>query len=167
MTLSGSPHETNRIGKYPNAVTFTVLPALVPWQRKQLSNWLTAGLTAVMPSTALIPAVPFCDARIAGGLLNAVVCWDACGLWQSTQVACRLLLSSADSARSCRLLVEGTGCAPVFANSPYTFKVAGWVFEPAWHAMQSCSFTLRNRRAGPEALCGMWQALQPFCATVP
>ena len=32
-----------------------LLPVLVPWQRRQFSYWLTAGLTTVLPSVALMP----------------------------------------------------------------------------------------------------------------
>src|SRR5215468_9755445 len=110
---------------------FTCLPELVPWQRRQVSYWFTAGFTGVVPSVSLTPSVLFCDGRGAGGSVNPAVCSDACGLWQSTQVACRLLFNSADSARSCKLFAEGAGCDPTFANSAYTLRSAGCVLVPA------------------------------------
>ena len=62
--------------------------------------------------------------------MNAVVGWAAWGLWQSTQVAWRLLFRSPASPRSCELFATGGGCDPVFANSLYTFKSAGCVLVP-------------------------------------
>src|SRR5271157_4582275 len=117
MMLRGSPAETAHLGRYPNAAS-DCFPLLVPWQRKQVSYWLTAGFTVVLPSLALIPTAPFCDPRKTGGNgeLNEVTAKDVWPLWQSTQVECRLLFSSGASAASCVLLPAGKGC-PFLANS--------------------------------------------------
>src|SRR5271169_6015503 len=71
ITFRKSPEATSRTGKYPNA-GFAAFPALVPWQRRQLSYSLTAGNTTVTPSAALTPAMPFCDTRTAGGGVKLV-----------------------------------------------------------------------------------------------
>ena len=41
--------------------------------------------------------------------MNELSCIEACGLWQSTHVACRLLLTSAVSPASCVLIPDGYG----------------------------------------------------------
>src|SRR5215469_3695080 len=89
-TLSGSAAEVTRLGRYPNSCGL-VFPVLLPWHRKQFSYWFTAGETTLCPSIALIPLIPFCDGRISGGVGKLrPTCLLPCGLWQSTQVACRL-----------------------------------------------------------------------------
>jgi hypothetical protein len=50
----------------------TCFPTLVPWHRKQLSYWLTAGLTTVTPSMALTPVTFVCGGRTVGGKDNVV-----------------------------------------------------------------------------------------------
>ena len=58
---------------------------LVPWQRKQFSYWLTAGLTTVFPSVALIPIT--CSAKNGRWARQGRTRpgWSECGLWQSTR----------------------------------------------------------------------------------
>src|SRR5271165_6891727 len=98
IRFSPSLAVTARTGKYPK-IACVCLPVLVPWQRRQVSYWFTAGLNTVTPSVALIPNAPSWEGRIAGGCteLKEVTAWEACGLWQSTQVACRLLFNTAGS----------------------------------------------------------------------
>src|SRR5450631_1890607 len=100
------------------------LPGPLPWQRRQFSYWLTDGVSTVMPSNALIPCTPDCDARKVGGGPNTVTWLEACALWQSVQVAWRLLNSTAGSAASCPLFPEGSGC-PVLVISVITLGAAG------------------------------------------
>src|ERR1035441_8515625 len=96
---------------------------LVPWQRRQVSYRLTAGMIGVMPSSALMPVAPACGGRMAGGAENWNYGLEACALWQSTHVACRLLLSSATSAASWKLFPEGRG-ALTFAPSAMMLEKA-------------------------------------------
>ena len=57
-----------------------------------------------------MPTTPDCEMRIAGGGSESRdLRSDACALWQSTQVAWRLLFSTAGSAASCGLLPAGSG----------------------------------------------------------
>src|ERR1022692_4963672 len=106
--------------------------------------------------------------RTRGGGGNTPTGLDECPLWQSTQVAWRLLFSSTLSAASCGLVVAGNGC-PIL-GAAYSAKTLGGAGDinvpPLWQAMQSCSFCPRSRRAGPWALCGAWQEMHAFCATV-
>src|SRR5271167_46451 len=121
----------------------------------------------VMPSDALIPATPFCETRTAGGGGKVVTCCDPCPLWQSAQVACRLLLSSTSSVASWVLFPAGKGC-PTLENSAKTLGMAGVRFvPPLWQPTQSCSFGPCSNRAGPSALCGVWQEMHALLATVP
>ena len=99
MTLPGSAgFDTYRTGRYPN---FDVVgfPVDVPWQRRQFSYWFCAGTTGVIPSLAEIPFTPVWDGRMSGGGVNVVTCCAPCGLWQSAQVAWRLLFRRIASAR--------------------------------------------------------------------
>ncbi len=106
----------------------TCLPELVPWQRRQFSYWFTAGVSTVTPSVALMPATSFCETRISGGGGKTPTAWDPWPLWQSTQVAWRLLLSRALSAASCGLVELGNGC-PIFGEA-YSAKT--FVVRAAW-----------------------------------
>src|SRR5208283_2817890 len=89
MTFSGSPADTAHTGKYPRVAGIVVFPVLLPWHLRQLSYWFTAGFNTVIPSVALMPSTPFCDARSAGGRRNEATCAAEWGLWQSTHVAWR------------------------------------------------------------------------------
>src|ERR1035437_9227032 len=114
--FNGSDADTYHVGRYPNDVS-VCLPVLVPWQRRQLSYWFWAGEIVLIPSPATIPFTAFWELRICGGAPNALpTCCAPCGLWQSTQVECRLLFSSVGSAASCVLLPAGKGCA-ILENS--------------------------------------------------
>src|SRR5258707_10415716 len=93
IRFRGSAAETTRVGRYPNRAGSVSLPALVPWQRRQFSNWLMAGLRTVIPSAALTPAAPFCEGRIAGGAPSAAARMLWWGFGQSTPVAWRVFLS--------------------------------------------------------------------------
>src|SRR5262249_31831810 len=147
MMFKGSPADAAQTGKYPNFVS-TTLPALLPWQRRQFSYWLTAGVRTVSPSPALIPTTEACEERSAGGEANVVTGVELCGLWQSTQVAWRLLLRTALSARSWTFVPVAKGWLPAFANSAKTFGATGETLEPPlWQARQACSSFPRSRRA--------------------
>src|SRR5579875_478983 len=107
----------------------------------------------VMPS-APTPTVPACDTRTRGGTLNEVTSCALCGLWQSTQVAWRLLLSTAASLASCWLLPLGKGWL-ILLYSAKTLGAAGERFDPMlWQDVQADSFCPRSRRTAPGALCG-------------
>src|SRR5882762_2696302 len=154
MMFNGSPADAIQTGKYPNFVS-AAFPALAPWQRRQFSYWFTAGVRTVCPSDALIPTTEVCEGRIAGGAANDVTGSDPCGLWQSTQVACRLLLRTASSFRSWILVPDANGC-PIFENSKKTFGATGEKLKPpVWKARQACSSVPRSSRAGPVALCSV------------
>src|SRR5579863_3016575 len=116
-----------------------------------------------------MPATFFCETRMSGAGGKTATGWEPCGLWQSTQVACRLLLSSVFSAASCGLAALGKGwpiLGAAYSENTLANCTIGEMLEPLWQAMQSCSFWPRSRRAGPVALCGAWQAIQASAATV-
>src|SRR6266568_6805947 len=120
-----------------------------------------AGSSALVPSLALMPAMFFCEMRISGGGGNMPTAWEPCPLWQSTHVACRLLLSNVSSAASCGLVEFGNGW-PIFgvAYAENTFGAGGEMFEPPlWQAMQSCSFGPRSNLAAAVLLWGAWQEM--------
>src|SRR6266568_331104 len=130
-----------------------------------------------MPSDELTPETFVCDALISGASPNEVTCLEACGLWQSTHVAWRLLLSTTDSAASCELLVVPAGNGwPIFANSDDTSGAAGERFDPPlWHVVQlwvvassagAAGDAGLSSRVDPNALCGMWLEVHAFLATV-
>ena len=73
MRFNGSPVCSKRLGRYPYTAKIC-FPALVPWQRRQISYWLIAGLTTVMPSATLTPLAPFCEGRSAVEANDAVFC---------------------------------------------------------------------------------------------
>src|ERR1035437_2705654 len=137
IKLRASPGATARTGKYPKT-GFTTFPLLFPWQRRQFSYWFTAGFTMVVPS-ALTPAIPDCDTRIDGGsrFVNEAT-WNAeWALWQSTQVACRLLLRTTfcpirSSAASWLFVPCGKGWPtfPALVYSANTFGAAGEILAP-------------------------------------
>src|SRR5258708_7191265 len=67
----------------------TCLPELVPWQRRQFSYWLMAGVSTLVPSLGLMPIAFFCEARIRGADGKICTGCDPCGPRESTQVAWR------------------------------------------------------------------------------
>src|SRR5947209_8003911 len=134
----------------------TCLLELVPWQRRQFSYWFTAGLSTLVPSLALMPIVFFCDTRISGAEGNASTGWEPCPLWQSTQVAWRLLLSSVSSAASCGLVEVGNGCptrGDWYSTKTLVKGAMSTLVGPLWQEMQACSSWPRSRRAPEPALC--------------
>src|SRR5690242_19633206 len=92
IRFKASASATARVGAYPNT-GFDTFPVLLPWQRRQFSYWFTAGLMMLTPSAAT-PETPLCETRIVGGcrFANDATAYAECPLWQSTQVAWRLLL---------------------------------------------------------------------------
>src|SRR5215472_6435395 len=128
-----------------------------------------------MPSNALTPVANCCGGRIAGAALNVVSGLPAWALWQSTQVACRLLLSTGASAASCTFVPEGRGWL-TFTTSAMMFGAAGDKYvPPAWQVKQFCitgsyegatGVAGRNSRAGATQSCSLWQEVQAFTPTV-
>src|ERR1700732_2612703 len=93
-------------------------------------------MIGVMPSRALTPIAPACGGRIPGAAENCNSGFDRCALWQSTQLACRLLFSSGTSAASWKLFPEGTGWL-TFATSALMLGNAGdKKVPPPWQVMQ-------------------------------
>ena len=129
-----------------------------------------AGVSTLVPSLALMPATSFCEMRISGGGGKTPTGSDPCALWQSTQVAWRLLLSNMLSAASCGLVEAGKWMPDlgrgVLCKHIGVGRHRRDVRPPLWQAMQSCSFCPRSSRAGPLALCGAWQEMQASAATV-
>src|ERR1019366_3234744 len=106
--------------------------------------------------------------RMSGGGGNMPTACEPCPMWQSTQVAWRLLLSRVFSAASCGLVDVGNGWPTLgVAYSENTFGAGGETFDPPlWQAMQSCSFEPRSSRAVPLLLCGVWHEMHASAATV-
>src|SRR5664280_1579016 len=88
----------------------------------------------------------------------------ACGLWQSTQEAWRVVRFNGFSAASCSELVVRTGCTLALLNScDRSFPP----MPPLWHTRQlSSAWANRNRRWCVPAACGAWQFSHPLAATV-
>src|SRR6476469_6250700 len=102
-----------------------------------------AGASTLVPSLALMPATFFWEMRSSGGAGNNPTGSDPWALWQSTQVAWRLLLRSVFSVASGVWVETGNGCPTLgVADSANTLAlgVMGEMFAPLWQAIQSCSF---------------------------
>src|SRR5579862_3781417 len=117
-----------------------------------------------------MPAMFFWERRISGGTGNVRTCSEACALWQSTQVAWRLLLSNTPSAASWALVEEGIGwptLGDAYSGAMLALRfIPETLVEPLWQTRQSCSSAPRSNRAGPAALCGVWQEMQASAATL-
>src|SRR5579872_2679547 len=139
-------------------MVFICLPVLVPWQRRQFSYWLLAGLTVVLPSVALIPITCAWERRTAGAAGKAATRLLVCGLWQSTQVTWRFWFKRAASFERCALLPGEKTCPYLGATvSARMLAVGGDVFElPLWQIRQAWSSGARSREFTPGALCCAW-----------
>src|ERR1700722_8260768 len=132
-------------------------------------------MIGVMPSRALTPIAPACGGRIPGAAENCNSGFDPCALWQSTQLACRLLFSSGTSAASWKVLPEGKGWLP-FATSAMMFEIDGHKYvPPPWQIMQfwvtassagAAGDAGRSNRAGATESCVIWHDVQAFTPTV-
>ena len=92
-----------------------------------------------------------CEIRISGAGGNTPTGSDPCALWQSTQVAWRLLFSRALSVASCGFVEAGKGCPTfgvAYSANTFAYGAIGETFAPPlWQEMQSCSFWPRSNRA--------------------